>query len=276
MLDIIIATYNRKDDLKVCIESILNQEELPDNLIIVDSSDKNDDREEIRNYVSSINLINIIYITTNEKGSSVQRNIGLDKISKNCKVVTFLDDDIVLEKNYIAEIKKAFKDSNIVGISGFLFKDGQTVNTLPDDTTKRITDSLYGCNMSFRRNAIGDIRFDENLRLYAFMEDWDFSYRVGKKGNLYFIYGARAIHNASPKGRINNKKFGFMLIANRYYVYKKNNILSLNDYVYFIMCILKNCILSFKKSRREKAIGAIIGFYKVVLLKKDISLMMNL
>lgn len=276
MLDIIIATYNRKDDLKVCIESILSQEELPDNLIIVDSSDENKDKEEIRNYIKNIKSINIKYIITDKKGSSIQRNIGLDEISENCKIVTFLDDDIILEKSYISEIKKAFKDLSIVGISGFLIRNGSIVNKVPKDTTKKITDSLYGCNMSFRKDAIADIRFDENLKLYAFMEDWDFSYRIGKKGKMYYIYEARAVHNTSSKGRVNNKKYGFMLIANRYYLHKKNNILNLNDYIYFVMCILKNCILSFKKSRREKAIGTIIGFYKVVLLKKDISLMINL
>ena len=43
---------------------------------------------------------------------------------------------------------------------------------------------LYGCNMAFRAGMIRHERFDENLALYGWQEDVDFSARISKYGQI--------------------------------------------------------------------------------------------
>ena len=71
-----------------------------------------------------------------------------------------------------------------------------------------------------------EIRFDENLRYYAYAEDLDFSYRVYKKATLdglqcYISKLLKVKHNISTEYRIPKQKELYMQIIHRLYLSKK-------------------------------------------------------
>lgn len=87
--DIVIATRNRQDALRLSVPLMLSQSRPPEWLIVVDSSD---DFNATRRVVDDFRSQNIILLRS-ERGSSLQRNIGLQHVKS--PVVMFPDDDSI-------------------------------------------------------------------------------------------------------------------------------------------------------------------------------------
>ena len=116
-----IPTLNRADQLKNTLHSILRNTVLPQKIIIVDQSE-NEKTKHIVNYFRE--KLNIEYLKVNYKGLTKARNEVLS-YAKDFDVVTFLDDDVELDKNYFEEIVKAFQeDKNLAGCQGFIENQG--------------------------------------------------------------------------------------------------------------------------------------------------------
>ena len=77
--------------------------------------------------------------------------------------------------------------------------------------------------MSFRREVFEHERFDENMVGYAFMEDFDLSYRVVKRGYVLLqTPKARIVHHKSTSERFSAHDFQRMSMANQFYLHRKN------------------------------------------------------
>jgi len=107
-ISIVIPTKNRVDDVFECLRSIERQTILPDELVIVDASDSRELEQLIKTYCSENNFA-IIY-THCDSGTAVQRNIGAQTSSED--IIFFIDDDIILDTNYIKEIMMIFGNTS--------------------------------------------------------------------------------------------------------------------------------------------------------------------
>ncbi|MBU0995215.1 MAG: glycosyltransferase [Proteobacteria bacterium] len=261
-ISLIICTRNRVQDLRDCFDSVIHQTHSVDEIIIVDSSDNLLTRELSEDYKTRTD-ISLKYIHTSP-GLTKQRNIGIRMAHGD--IVTFLDDDVILESNYFKEIINAFCSStNIVAVGGnitnsstlrgskklfftmfllerendekgYIQKSG-FVNNLAYNTITKMTETktLSGCNYSFRKEILDDHLFDEFFDGYGLSEDVEFSYRVSKgKGNKMVITPfAKLIHKESPVARTGLKKLFEMRIVNHYYVFVKHVKMKKSDWIYF-------------------------------------------
>lgn len=233
-ISVIIPTKNRFHDIIKCIESILVQTLLPDEIVIVDSSNTQELKSKIEEFKSE--KTEIIYVHT-KPGVNYQRNIGIERSWGD--IVFILDDDTILEKNYIKDIVNVFendKENKIGGVQGdiinikkkqscsFVYSIKRAISTVlatlffldkigngkgkfrlsgfptyPFGTNKMAhVECLSTCVSAYRREVLNEFTFDENI---YYMTDDDFSYRVSRKyKNVYTPY-ARLIHNVSPAGR---------------------------------------------------------------------------
>src|SRR5690606_25023936 len=76
----------------------------------------------------------------------------------------------------------------------------------------------YGCNMAIRMAPVRehDIRFDENLPFYAWLEDVDFSRQLVPFGRIVRADQLRGVHLGTKKaGRSPGKRLGYSQVANR-------------------------------------------------------------
>jgi GT2 family glycosyltransferase len=84
---------------------------------------------------------------------------------------------------------------------------------------------ISGFRMSFRTDAIKQVRFDEILGYgagYAYHEDLDVSLRLGRMGYaLVECQGAKVCHYSFPGKRGKGYNYGFVAIANCVYVCRK-------------------------------------------------------
>ncbi|MDE3181646.1 MAG: glycosyltransferase family 2 protein, partial [Acidobacteriota bacterium] len=143
------------------------------------------------------------------------------------EVWLFLDDDVVLEENFIEELLNAYERfPAAVGVSGVVtnyrpyswpfqlwnavfvrgpFQDQRQVvylnaGRMREGEPVRV-DRLGGGLMSFRAEAIRGFRFDPNLRGVSDGEDVDFCVRLGPQAILMMAPRARLVHNQSLSGR---------------------------------------------------------------------------
>jgi len=174
-------------------------------------------------------------------GSCAQRNAGLSSVLGTADIVAFFDDDYVPSSRCIEGIEALFGSRpDVVAANGMLLADGvnspgisyaramELINqhdSLPH--TIEVTGTLgglYGCNMAFRASAIGDERFDENLPLYAWQEDIDFSARVGKRGLIVKTTAFYGVHQGVKDARPSGVRLGYSQIANPLYLIGKGTM----------------------------------------------------
>ena len=282
-VSLVIPTYNRSEDLDKCFDSIIIQTVLPKEIIIVDDSE-NDEIEKLTNFREKEFLdkkIILKYIRNKkEKSMTIARNIGVENSSGD--IIQFLDSDVVLDKNYLKEILKIYKEKqNALGVQGFItngyhrskmdsisknFYVGHveknrcrvlpsTQTTYPFYIDKIIScEWLSGSNQSYKKEVFKEFKFDENLKKYAYKEDVDFSYRIFKKypKSLFMTPYAKLVHNVSVAGRLLGKKIINLKEINSVYFFFKNINQTLKNKMIFLWSRIGYliCDLAFNPNKR--------------------------
>ncbi len=110
MISVIIPVYNVEKTIDECLSSLLNQTRKPDEIIVVDDG-SNDRTKEIASKFK-----NVIFLEKEHKGPASARNFGAKKAKGD--ILLFTDSDCTLEKNWVSEMTKPFKNNKIVGVQG--------------------------------------------------------------------------------------------------------------------------------------------------------------
>ncbi|MCJ2180017.1 glycosyltransferase family 2 protein [Novosphingobium album (ex Hu et al. 2023)] len=174
-----------------------------------------------------------------EKGLCRQRNRALAALEDRADVIVFLDDDFVPAPDYLAHVEALFEaDPGLVGITGDLLADGVQVGGITIERAQEIIagrperfppvitgrHELYGCNMAIRVGAARGLRFDENLPLYGWQEDVDFTNRLGRRGRMIASSNVTGVHLGFSGGRTSGKRLGYSQVANIVYLKRKGTM----------------------------------------------------
>ncbi len=308
-VSVIIVTYNRPNDLKECLNSILMQTYWPLEVVIVDNGNIKDSAEIVENIREAFQKTNIaLKYIKNEKENSltIGRNIGVE--NSIGEIILFLDDDMVLEKNYLEEIIRVYeKYPQSMGVQGYIvplkkrskFKNlickifyfshyqKNKCNVLPSiysiypSSIDKVIQCqwLSGANQSWRKEIFKEFRFDENLKKYSEGEDIDFSYRVFKKypNSLFMSPFARLIHKTSPEGRLPQKELVTMEEVYSLYIFYKNFERNLKNKLIYLWSRIGKLIFSIispifklKASRFVKSLYLIESYLYCIRHIKDI------
>jgi hypothetical protein len=196
-------------------------------------------------------------------GSSVQRNRALSEVGGKCDIVAFFDDDFIPSRFWIERIQTLFSAQPDVGIvTGRVLADGVRVGGIEWPTGKAIVDKVdysavgdtlssykledckspYGCNMAFRASTIADLKFDERLVLYGWLEDRDFGFRAAARLRIVstdFVWG---VHLGANRGRTSGLRFGYSQIVNPWYLMKKRTINPSDAFIYIASALSRNAL----------------------------------
>lgn len=225
---IAIPTKNRPLDLVKVLGSIFEQTNIPDHIVIVDQSDSTISRELSFLIFKKFNFTNYQYIYDN----SISGLVEAKKVSvKNAKgdLIFFLEDDVILDANYVEEIKLGFsRNQEMIGCSGVIknHPDKGRIHTcifnlfhvgIFKDIRFRVyadtkalqgaqplipSNKLSGGVSAWRREVFEHVQFDL-LNDFHMLEDIDFSTRVAMRfgSHLYINPNAKLDHNFAPSGR---------------------------------------------------------------------------
>ena len=241
---VVIPTRNREVPLKNLLRKILTQTVLPNEVIIVDSSDN------IHASYSEINKM-IRYFHTNEKSAAGQRNLGMANVEKDTEVLFFLDDDTNPDTEYFEKMLNTLMSNNAIGVSGLAMNPKKTRRVKPNGIRgfiKRITfldsktdgkllisgvaipvrdkesvimetDWLIGCSC-WNFQKIKWLKFEQDFAGYSLGEDVIFSIQAKKFGKLLVNTDIQIDHFELPHVETNIVQFNSMWVYNRFRIRK--------------------------------------------------------
>lgn len=121
---LIICTYMRANVLLDLLESVKRQTVYPTEIMIVDGSVN----EATKQLLEQHPFENLRYFLVGQehRGLTRQRNFGIAQLSKDMEIVSFLDDDTVLEDDYFENILKTFAERpDAIGVGGVAINENK-------------------------------------------------------------------------------------------------------------------------------------------------------
>ncbi len=147
---LIITTYNRKDALKLCIESVFSQTTLPDEIVIADDGSREDTAEVVRE-LADRSPVPLQHYWQPDEGfrAAAARNRGIAASSGD--YVVFIDGDMLLHPYFIADHLRIAKPKQWIQGGRVLLDAKKTEQIL---ATGELRLGFFDCGISNRQNMI--------------------------------------------------------------------------------------------------------------------------
>lgn len=248
---LIIVCYNRKNELKDCINSVLRQSMKPYEIIVVDNNSEDGTDKLFKNGEISDSSIKYFKLEKN-LGVAGGRNYGIKQASGD--IFVFIDDDALLEpRNALEKIVTKFEKDPNIGILAFKVVNYHT-KTIQRNEFPHIDKSLnpdkefetsyfIGAGHAIRREVFNKCGLYPEDYFYG-MEELDLSFRVLDKGYriIYFPH-ILVWHKKSPSGRITDEKKWIFTLRNRVaisYKYLKKKHFIGSSVLWFFKIMIKS------------------------------------
>src|SRR5687767_770717 len=116
-VSVVIPTYNRCELLRGAVLSLLQQDEERSSfeIIVVDNNSSDDTRAVVESLMRSAS-VNIRYVHEQQQGNAYARNTGIQHAQGS--IIAFIDDDVVVESNWIRTLKTAFDEDDLSFVGG--------------------------------------------------------------------------------------------------------------------------------------------------------------
>lgn len=223
LVSLIICTYNRKEDLRVLLDSAKRLTYSPLEIIVVDNNSTDGTEELVARYA-------VRYVRETRQGVSYARSRGIDE--SRGEYIAFVDDDeIITSPDLIEQLRQGFELDERIGAVGGLIVPKCTdaaENSLTEmflkfngqdlGKTQILSDDklLISGNIMYKKEAIGAQRFNPVLgrkgKLLLGREEIDFNKRLKAKG-YKFAY----VHGASVEHILPGKRFTVAALANLHF-----------------------------------------------------------
>jgi glycosyltransferase involved in cell wall biosynthesis len=185
-ISVVICTYNRCRSLQRALESLIHLIVPPSlfwELIVVDNHSSDQTKEVVEAFAKKSDFP-VIYIWEEIRGSSEARNAGIRQ--SQGEVISFLDDDVIVSPDWLAETWKAFTLLTAVCIGGKALLP-------PDLTFPRWWDHSYdgpigkcdlGDQVMFNQTAnLNIIGANVSFRRFVFDKYGFLSTKLSRRGN---------------------------------------------------------------------------------------------
>lgn len=208
-ISVVITSYRRVKDLERCLEGLKKQTRPADEVLVV----ARDTDAETWTFLKEFDPGALPFRTATviTPGAIAAANVGLDEASGD--IITYIDDDAIPHPDWLERIEPYFSnDLKVGGVGGrdFMYQNNQLVNGTKKVVGRvqwfgrvignhhlgigepREVDVLKGVNMSFRKTAIGDKRFDQWMRGSGAQVHFEVEFCLSlKKAGWKLIYDPR-------------------------------------------------------------------------------------
>ncbi|MDZ4227761.1 MAG: glycosyltransferase family 2 protein, partial [Candidatus Levybacteria bacterium] len=184
---VVIPAYNEEKYIGKCLQSVLDQKEKPDEIIVVDNNCTDRTIEIARKFGARI-------IKEIKQGMIPARNAGFE--AAKYEIIARTDCDAILPKDWISRIKKSFEDPELGALSGPTYyckwPKSIKVSHIPSLMLFDILSflfgngCLYGPNMSLRKTIWEKVKQNICLDDKKVHEDIDLSIHLNKLTKIHF------------------------------------------------------------------------------------------
>jgi len=109
----------RPKPLLQLLQSVQEQTVYPDEILIIDGSTNN--KTEIALEENHFENLKYFVVPPKHRGLTKQRNYGIGRVGNQMEIVCFLDDDTVLENDYLEQILKTYQTyPQALGVGGYI------------------------------------------------------------------------------------------------------------------------------------------------------------
>lgn len=289
----VVPTRNRHEALGRTLDSLLKQEVLPAELIVVDGSENAETRRVVESFGERATCSCVVkYLRAETLGAAVQRNQGVAVATQ--PVIWFFDDDILFEPDCVPRLWAALHSADDVGgvnamITNQLYRApgrasrlmfrlmggkgssfagrilGPAVNLLPEDRADlpeiMPVEWLNTTCTMYRREALPEPVFSSHFTGYSMMEDVTLSIIVGRKWKLMNARTARIFHDSQPgTHKADVSELASMELINRHHV--MTEILGRNrplDYVRLMLWEAFHLAVGVLRAESRRTIPAILA-----------------
>lgn len=274
-VSIVIVTFNSKNYLKNCLNSIFNQDssKYSFEVIIVDNSSSDGTIDLLNAHFPEVKIIE----NRINKGYGYANNLGV-KYAKGHYIILMNPDTVTENRFFNGVIKPLENNKNIITTPKVLVFDGKLINSCGliihftglgftrgykrprnDFCKEEQVSGIFGCCFALRKTDFINLGgFDENIFLYG--EDTDFSWNANLKGySILFTPEAVLKHDYTLK--VPPEKI-YYLETSRYLILRK--YFSKSDFLILLPSLIITEILTFSYALK-------FGFkglkYKIISIK---------
>ena len=232
-ISVIICTYRRADDIRRILECLAAQTLSDFEVLVVDGSGEEPIvRDAVAEVARGVAAGMRLQVIESPAGLTRQRNAGLARAGG--EIICFLDDDVTVDSRFLETVRELMDSPDmrdVGGLTGFdqenypqpiswRWRMRRLLGTTPGlepgvadrlgrhaplSFVRQPLERLHvgwlpGFCMIYRRESIGDLRFDEALPTYG-GEDRDFSFAVGERWRLLLCGSLIVRHHSSPTAR---------------------------------------------------------------------------
>jgi glycosyltransferase involved in cell wall biosynthesis len=248
-ISICIPTYNRPEQVQALLANLLEQRDVPDEVVLVDASAGQATQAVADAF--KVQIPSLVY-ERYAKGLTLQRNRAIELATGD--IVVFLDDDVLLDTEFVYEARKTFEkdhDGKIAGLTGIQLNQkarkpgvGWTLKRctgiIETDQPGRLlacgettplpcprkgelcrVDYLPGCLNAWRKAVFNDFRYSLFFRGYGLGEDKYFSGCVSHKYQLFISGDLKANHFHVPGNRPDPFQWGYYNVFNHCFIMRE-------------------------------------------------------
>lgn len=235
-VSVIIAAYNRREDLKKVLDTLLAQEmdkKFLYEIIVVDNNSTDGTKEAVIAYVPKFEsadvkdkCLGLKYFFEPRQGKSCALNRGIQEARGD--IIAFTDDDVLLDPYWLYHLIECFEKYGCDGVGGRVVPvyPQRTPKWIRDNPTKlagvvviadygeetkpfgRPMDPFIGSNYAFKRKVFDDcglFRVDLGPGTSAMGEDTELIDRLVNKGKSLYYCGAAVVRHPVDLGRLRLK-----------------------------------------------------------------------
>ena len=226
---LIVPTLGRTKELELFLKSIENQIYKNFQVIIVDQNDHNLVKDICDKYINNFELI---YIKSNEKGLSLNRNKGIKIADGN--IIAFPDDDCEYDENTLFLVNKYFKTTNYNIYSCKVIDKynkkpfGKSQNFDCDIKYSNIMKNCVSISIFIKYKEKNHIHFDEKLGVGAKFgsgEESDLIFSLYHKGYRGKYFAREYIYHPfklNDDNRVKSDSLGLGALMKKEIIYRGN------------------------------------------------------
>jgi glycosyltransferase involved in cell wall biosynthesis len=264
LVSIVICTYNRKQFLNDCLNSIFRMD-YPNSkfeIIIVDGG-SSDGTGELQSQFPTIR-----FVTEKQFGLAHARNLGAQLARGS--IVAYTDDDCIVGKYWLKNLIQGFQCySTVVGVGGPAIPNNsmgipkkifvkQALGFFDEGKETKFVNGIITSNSAFRKKIFDTIKFDETLavtrrgKLILCGEDVDFCEAIAKSNyKLLYVPEAKVYHRTT----LNRLKVSYIVrhALHRGISYAKSFRKAKNSRIWMIRFAIVRTVRSFFKIIDDKS-----------------------
>jgi hypothetical protein len=283
---VVVSTKGRPREVKTLLDILQRQTLTPERCVVVGSA--LEDVAGLENFSSAMEGTAEVLIAP-VAGLAAQRNVGVARILASIEssrpfFIAFFDDDFRPADDWLEAAGALFtKRAGVVGVTGRILADGINGLGLSEDealaylrgalsperhwasgSVMREVNSVYGCNMAFTESVVRNCRFDEELVLYGWQEDRDYSGQARRYGHVVYAPSCLGVHLGIKSARTSGVRFGYSQVANPIYMTMKGTTNLATALRFVGRAILSNLIRTITRDGRADYSGRMSGNFRAI------------